>query len=57
MEDSIFLGDNLDVLPRIPEGTFQLVYADPPFNTAPIAMRPAFASGAGIVALANAQVK
>jgi site-specific DNA-methyltransferase (adenine-specific) len=33
MEDTIYLGDNLDVLPRLPDGFFQLVYADPPFNT------------------------
>ncbi|HEY3188092.1 MAG TPA: site-specific DNA-methyltransferase [Solirubrobacteraceae bacterium] len=29
----ILLGDNLAVLDRFPAGTFQLVYADPPFNT------------------------
>jgi site-specific DNA-methyltransferase (adenine-specific) len=33
VEDTIYLGDNLDVLPRLPDGSFQLVYADPPFNT------------------------
>jgi site-specific DNA-methyltransferase (adenine-specific) len=33
VEDLIHLGDNLDVLPRLPDGFFQLVYADPPFNT------------------------
>jgi site-specific DNA-methyltransferase (adenine-specific) len=32
-EDLILLGDNLDVLPRFDDGSFQLVYADPPFNT------------------------
>jgi DNA modification methylase len=31
--DAILLGDNLEVLPRFPDGCFQLVYADPPFNT------------------------
>ena len=31
--DRIILGDNLEVLPHIPDETFQLVYADPPFNT------------------------
>jgi site-specific DNA-methyltransferase (adenine-specific) len=31
--DLVLLGDNLDVLPRFADGTFQLVYADPPFNT------------------------
>jgi site-specific DNA-methyltransferase (adenine-specific) len=32
-EDEIVLGDNLDVLPAYADGSFQLVYADPPFNT------------------------
>ena len=32
-EDLILLGDNLEILPRFADGTFQLVYADPPFNT------------------------
>ncbi|MGH3038530.1 MAG: DNA-methyltransferase [Gaiellaceae bacterium] len=32
-EDLILLGDNLDVLPGFDDGCFQLVYADPPFNT------------------------
>jgi site-specific DNA-methyltransferase (adenine-specific) len=32
-EDLILLGDNLDVLPDFDDGCFQLVYADPPFNT------------------------
>jgi site-specific DNA-methyltransferase (adenine-specific) len=32
-ESSIFVGDNADVLPRLPDGFFALVYADPPFNT------------------------
>ena len=29
----IILGDNLDVLPTLPGGAFQLIYVDPPFNT------------------------
>jgi site-specific DNA-methyltransferase (adenine-specific) len=29
----IVLGDNLDVLPKYADGTFQLAYLDPPFNT------------------------
>jgi site-specific DNA-methyltransferase (adenine-specific) len=32
-EDLILLGDNLEVLPGLEDGCFQLVYADPPFNT------------------------
>ena len=29
----IILGDNLDVLHTMPDGEFQLIYIDPPFNT------------------------
>jgi site-specific DNA-methyltransferase (adenine-specific) len=38
-DDLIVLGDNLEVLPRFPDETFQLVYADPPFNTGKIRTR------------------
>jgi len=31
--DQILLGDNLDLLPRFADGSFQLIYLDPPFNT------------------------
>jgi site-specific DNA-methyltransferase (adenine-specific) len=31
--DEIILGDNLDVLPRFADESFQLIYIDPPFNT------------------------
>jgi len=31
--DRVVLGDNLDVLPTLPDGSFTLVYLDPPFNT------------------------
>jgi len=31
--DRIILGDCLDVLPSLPDGSFQLIYIDPPFNT------------------------
>jgi site-specific DNA-methyltransferase (adenine-specific) len=31
--DQVLLGDNLSVLPRFADGTFQLAYLDPPFNT------------------------
>ncbi len=33
VENQIILGENLEVLPRFPDGTFQLIYIDPPFNT------------------------
>jgi site-specific DNA-methyltransferase (adenine-specific) len=32
-EDCVLLGDNLELLPGFDDGAFQLVYADPPFNT------------------------
>ncbi|HEU4973562.1 MAG TPA: site-specific DNA-methyltransferase [Baekduia sp.] len=32
-DDQILLGDNLELLPGLPDGAFQLVYLDPPFNT------------------------
>jgi site-specific DNA-methyltransferase (adenine-specific) len=32
-EDAIFLADNMDILPSLPDGSFQLIYIDPPFNT------------------------
>jgi site-specific DNA-methyltransferase (adenine-specific) len=31
--DEILLGDNLELLPRYADGSFQLIYIDPPFNT------------------------
>jgi site-specific DNA-methyltransferase (adenine-specific) len=31
--DQILLGDNLQLLPRFADGSFQLIYIDPPFNT------------------------
>jgi site-specific DNA-methyltransferase (adenine-specific) len=32
-DDLVIAGDNLPVLERLPEATFDLVYMDPPFNT------------------------
>jgi hypothetical protein len=32
-DDLVVLGDNAAVLPRLPDGAFDLVYIDPPFNT------------------------
>lgn len=32
-EDLVVHGDNLDVLPRLPDGVFDMIYIDPPFNT------------------------
>jgi site-specific DNA-methyltransferase (adenine-specific) len=31
--DQILLGENLQLLPSFPDGAFQLIYIDPPFNT------------------------
>ena len=31
--DVVILGENMAVLPRLPDESFQLVYIDPPFNT------------------------
>jgi site-specific DNA-methyltransferase (adenine-specific) len=33
VDDAILLGDNLDLLPRFADGSFELAYLDPPFNT------------------------
>ncbi len=33
VRDTILLGENLELLPRLADGSFQLVYLDPPFNT------------------------
>jgi DNA modification methylase len=32
-DDQILLGDNIDLLPSLPDASFQLIYIDPPFNT------------------------
>jgi len=32
-EDAVLLGDNLELLPAFEDGSFQLAYIDPPFNT------------------------
>ena len=33
LEQGIYLGDNLELLPSLPDSAFTLVYLDPPFNT------------------------
>ncbi|MGO9488991.1 MAG: DNA-methyltransferase [Solirubrobacteraceae bacterium] len=38
-EDQILLGENLALLPSLAEGSFQLVYLDPPFNTGRVQAR------------------
>jgi DNA modification methylase len=32
-DDLLVHGDNLDILPRLPDGAFEVIYIDPPFNT------------------------
>jgi DNA modification methylase len=32
-EDLVIEGENLGVLPRLPDGAFDVIYVDPPFNT------------------------
>jgi site-specific DNA-methyltransferase (adenine-specific) len=32
-ENVIYLGDNAEILPALPDDAFQLIYVDPPFNT------------------------
>jgi site-specific DNA-methyltransferase (adenine-specific) len=33
LENSVYLGDNLEVLKALPDSAIQLIYIDPPFNT------------------------
>jgi site-specific DNA-methyltransferase (adenine-specific) len=37
--DFVVFGDNADVLPTLPDGAFQVVYVDPPFNTGSVRRR------------------
>ena len=44
LEDGmILLGDNLDLLPGLPDGRFDVIYIDPPFNTGRPQVRAAHA--------------
>jgi site-specific DNA-methyltransferase (adenine-specific) len=42
--DRIMLGDNLELLPGFADGSFQLIYIDPPFNTGKSQTRRTFES-------------
>jgi site-specific DNA-methyltransferase (adenine-specific) len=42
--DLVVLGDNLEVLARFADGSFRLVYADPPFNTGRVQVRKTLAT-------------
>jgi len=46
VREEVILGDNLDVLPEFPDSAFQLVYADPPFNTGRTQTRRTLATAA-----------
>jgi site-specific DNA-methyltransferase (adenine-specific) len=37
--DEILLGENLELLPQFADGSFQLIYIDPPFNTGKVQTR------------------
>ncbi len=37
--DYVVFGDNADVLPKLPDQSFQLIYIDPPFNTGKVQQR------------------
>jgi site-specific DNA-methyltransferase (adenine-specific) len=38
-DNYVILGDNADVLPTLPDRSFQLIYIDPPFNTGIVQQR------------------
>jgi site-specific DNA-methyltransferase (adenine-specific) len=42
--DQILLGENLELLPAFADGSFQLVYIDPPFNTGKVQARKTLAA-------------
>ncbi len=37
--NGVYFGDNMDVLPRLPTGSVNLIYVDPPFNTGKVQKR------------------
>jgi site-specific DNA-methyltransferase (adenine-specific) len=43
-EDLVLLGDNLELLPELDDGIFQLAYLDPPFNTGRVQRRTTLAA-------------
>jgi site-specific DNA-methyltransferase (adenine-specific) len=43
-EDLVLLGDNLELLPELDDGIFQLAYLDPPFNTGRVQRRRTLAT-------------
>jgi site-specific DNA-methyltransferase (adenine-specific) len=43
-DNAVWLADNMDVLPKLPAGAFQLIYIDPPFNTGKVRARKTLAT-------------
>jgi site-specific DNA-methyltransferase (adenine-specific) len=43
-EDLVLLGDNLELLPELDDGMFQVAYLDPPFNTGRVQRRRTLAT-------------
>jgi site-specific DNA-methyltransferase (adenine-specific) len=43
-DDLVLLGDNLELLPELDDGIFQLAYLDPPFNTGRVQRRRTLAT-------------
>lgn len=48
-DSAVWLADNMDVLPRLPASTFQMIYIDPPFNTGKVQARKTLATVSGDV--------
>jgi site-specific DNA-methyltransferase (adenine-specific) len=44
LKQGIYLGDNLELLRRLPDESFRLVYVDPPFNTGKLQRRVTLAA-------------
>lgn len=43
-DSAVWLADNMDVLPKLPADTFQMIYIDPPFNTGKVQARKTLAT-------------
>jgi site-specific DNA-methyltransferase (adenine-specific) len=38
-QDNVLLGDNLELLPQLPDASFRMIFIDPPFNTGKLQTR------------------